>query len=142
MLDYLVAEQITDTDGRDTASSSERSSFRLTVRAVLAPPALQAAAAPVVIAGVVAKGVVAGPAVGGAGLTVVVLSAHYVVGVTQLALVAKVHVLGPLLPDGQPAAGRQPADEVVLVLWVNEGGDGDSFYCVRSDYKRYILKMC
>lgn len=76
---------------------------------------------PLVVAGVVAEGVVAGSAVGGAGLAVVVLVTHHVVGVAQLALVAKVHVLGPLLADGQPAAGRQTADEVVLVLWRNKG---------------------
>lgn len=99
------------------------SASTLTISAVLAPPALLAAAAPVVVAGVVAEGVVAGPAVGGAGLAVVVLVAHHVVGVAQLALVAEVHVLGPFLTDGQPAAGGQPADEVVLVLWRNEGRD-------------------
>lgn len=93
----------------------------LTVGAVLAPPALLTVAVPLVVAGEVSEGVVAGPAVGGAGLAVVVFIAQYVVGVTQLALVAEVHVLGPFLPDCQPAAGRQPADEVVLVVWRKEG---------------------
>lgn len=78
-------------------------------------------AVPLVVAGVVAEGVVAGPAVGGAGLAVVILVAHHVVGVAQLALVAGVHVLGPFVPNGQPTTLRQPADQVVLVLWMNEG---------------------
>lgn len=97
----------------------------LTVRAVITRPALQAVAVPIIVAGVVAEGVVARPAVGGAGLSVVVLVAHNMVGVAELALVAKVHVLGPFLPYVQPAAGRQPAYEVVLVLWMNEGGGGE-----------------
>lgn len=110
--------------------SRTSSLLTLTVRAVLVPPALLAAAVPFVVAGVVAEGVVAGPAVGGAGLTVVVLVAHHMVGVAELALVAKMHVLGPFLPDSQAAAGRQPADEVVLVLCMNEGRDGENFYFV------------
>jgi len=92
----------------------------LTVRAVLALPALQAVTFPLAVAVVVAEGVVAGPAVAGAGLSVVVLAAHHVVGVTQLALVAKVHVLGPFIPNCQLPAGRHPTDEVVLVLWMNK----------------------
>lgn len=69
-----------------------------------------------------AEGVVAGPAVRGAGLAVIVLVAHHVVRVAQLALVAKVHVLGPVVADGQSAPGRQPAHEVVLVFWMSGGG--------------------
>lgn len=92
----------------------------LTLNAVFSLPALQAVALPVIVAGEVSPGVVSGPAVGGAGLSVVVLITHDVVGVAQLALVAKVNVLGPFLPHRQLAAGRQPADEVVLVPWMNE----------------------
>lgn len=111
---------------------STRSLLTLTLSAVLATPALLAAAVPVVVAGVVAEGVVTGPAVGGAGLTMVVLVTHHMVGVAQLTLVAKVHVLGPFLPDSQTAAGCQPADEVVLVLWMNEGRNKEDFIlCVR-----------
>lgn len=110
---------------------------KLTLSAVLAPPALQALAVPLVVAGEVSEGVVAGPAVGGARLAVVELVAHHVVGVTQLALVAKVHVLGPFLTHGQPAAGRQPADEVVLVLWVKRGR---RCYCVCQKRRNNILK--
>lgn len=89
----------------------------LTIRAVLPAPSLQAVTVPLRITGVVSKGVVPGPAVGGTGLAVVVLVANHTVGVTQLALVP---VLGPSLSDCQPALRRQAADEVVLVLWVNE----------------------
>lgn len=89
----------------------------LTVRAVLPRPAVLAAPVALAVAGVVAEGVVAGPAVGGASLAVVVLAADHVVRVAQLALVAEVDVLGPVLPHGQSAAGRQATDEVVLVLW-------------------------
>lgn len=108
----------------------QRSGSELTVAAVFALPAPEAAPIPVIVTGEVAEGVVAGAAVGGAGLAVVVLVAHHMVGITKLTLVAGVHVLGPSLPDGQPAAGRQPADEVVLVLWMNEGrGDDELNIC-------------
>lgn len=60
--------------------------------------------------------VVTGPTVGGARLAVVELVAHHVVRVAQLAVVADVHVLRPLLAHGQLAAGGQAADQVVLVL--------------------------
>lgn len=53
---------------------------------------------------------------GGAGLAVVELVAHHVVRVVELAVVTKVHVLRPLLADGQLAARGQAADQVVLVL--------------------------
>lgn len=94
-------------------------------------------AVPLVVTVVVAERVVAGPAVGGAGLAVVELIAHHVIRVAELALIAKVHVLGPVLPDGQPAARRQPADQVVLVLWTGHDGDGQtkklrSVWCVRA----------
>lgn len=88
----------------------------LTDGAVLAAPSVQAAAAPPLVAGVVAEGVVARPAVGGARLSVVVLVAQHVVRVAELALVPKVHVLGPLISDGEPAPRRQAADQIVLVL--------------------------
>ncbi len=92
----------------------------LTIRAVLAAPALLTAAVPFVVASPVAKGVIAGPAEGGAELAMIVFITHHVVRVAQLALVAEVHILGPIMPHSQPAAGRQPADEVVLALWMNE----------------------
>lgn len=65
-----------------------------------------------------AEGVIAGPAVVGAGHAVVVLVADYVVGVVELALAVQVLAPGPLTPQGQVAAGRRPADEVVLVFWM------------------------
>lgn len=94
---------------------------QLTIRAVLAAPALQALAVPLGVAGEVSEGVVPGPAVGAAGLPVVVLVADHTVGVTELALVPNVHILGPFLSDGQPASGRQSVHKVVLLLWVNKG---------------------
>lgn len=97
----------------------------LTVTAVFSLPALQAVAVPVVVAGEVSPGVVTGSAVSGALFAVVVLIAHDVVGVTQLALVGGVDVLGPLVPDRQFAAGGQTADEVVLVLCMNEQRGGE-----------------
>lgn len=96
----------------------------LTVRAVLAPPALQAESVPVSVTGVVAEGVVAEAAVGGAVLAVVELAADHVVGEPELALVPRVDVLGPLVVNGQLAARGQAADEVVLVLWRKRGDGG------------------
>lgn len=92
------------------------STWTLTDRAVLARPALHALAVAVGVAGVVTQVEVPGPAEGGAGLAVVVLAAHHVVGEAQLALVAKVDVLRPVLAHRQLAVRRQPADQVVLVL--------------------------
>lgn len=98
----------------------------LTDRAVLATPALQAVTVPFDVAGEVSKSVVTGSAVGGTGFAMVVLVAYHTVGVTQLALVPKVLILGPFLSDGQPVSGRQSADEVVLVLWVDEVRSGEN----------------
>lgn len=88
----------------------------LTVSAVLARPALHALAVPLGVAGPVAQGEVPGLTVGGAGLAVVVLLTHHVVGEAQLALAVEVDVLRPVLAHRQRAARRQPADQVVLVL--------------------------
>lgn len=63
-----------------------------------------------------AQRVVPGAAVVRAPLPEVVLVAEDVVGVTQLALLAEVHVLGPVLADRQPPLGGQTADQVVLVV--------------------------
>lgn len=88
----------------------------LTLRAVVSPPALQAEPVALLVAGVVAQRVVPGAAVVGAALPEVELVAEDVVGITQLALLAKVHVLRPVLADGQSPLGGQTADEVVLVV--------------------------
>lgn len=93
-----------------------RDGSELTVSAVLARPALHALAVPLGVAGPVAQGEVPGLTVGGAGLAVVVLLAHHVVGEAQLALAVEVDVLRPVLAHRQRAARRQPADQVVLVL--------------------------
>lgn len=88
----------------------------LTLRAVVSLPALQAEAVALLVAGVVAQGVVPWSAVVRASFPKVVLVAEDVVGVTQLALLPKVHVLGPVLPDGESPLGRQTTHEVVLVV--------------------------
>lgn len=69
-----------------------------------------------------AQRVVSWPAVVGAAVSEVVLVAEDVVGVAQLALLAKVHVLGPVFSDGKSPPGRQAAHEVVLVVCGEEGG--------------------
>lgn len=89
----------------------------LTLRAVVPLPPFQADAVALLVAGVVAQRVVPRPAVLGATVPKVVLVTEDVVGVAQLALLAEVHVLGPVLADGQPPPGRQAAHEVVLVVW-------------------------
>jgi len=88
----------------------------LTLRAVVPLPALQADAVALLVAGVVAQRVIPRPAVLSASVPEVVLVAEDVVGVAQLALLAEVHVLGPVLADGKPPPGRQAAHEVVLVV--------------------------
>lgn len=93
-----------------------RMSLFLTLRAVVSLPALQAESVALLVAGVVTKRVVSGSAVVRASLPEVVLVAEDVVGITQLALLAKVHVLRPVLADCQSPLGRQTADEVVLVV--------------------------
>lgn len=80
--------------------------WTLTVRTVLARPAFHALAVALGIAGPVAQSKVPGLAVGGAGLAVVVLLTHHVVGEAQLALVAKVDILRPVLAHRQRAARR------------------------------------
>lgn len=84
--------------------------------AVIAAPALLTDPFPIAVAAEVSERVVAGSAVVGTRLAVVELVAHHVIGVAQLALVAKVHVLRPVLADGQRAACGQAADQVVLVF--------------------------
>lgn len=84
--------------------------------AVLSGPSLQTDPVPRLVAGVVAEGVVARAAVGRALRPVVVFVTEHVVGVPELALVTEVHVLGPLLSNGESAAGRQAADQIVLVI--------------------------
>lgn len=96
----------------------------LTVGAVLAAPALLTDFVALAVTAEVPQLVVPGPAVGGARLAVVELVAHHVVGVAQLAVVANVHVLRPRRTHGQLAAGGQPAEQVVLVLWGDKGATG------------------
>lgn len=60
--------------------------------------------------------VVPRPAVVSAAVSEVILVAEDVVGVAQLALLAEVHVLGPVLADGQPPPRGQAAHQVVLVV--------------------------
>lgn len=78
----------------------------LTLRAVASLPALQTDAVALLIAGVVAQRVVSRPAVVCAAVAEVVLVAEDVVGVAQLALLPKMHVLGPVLSDGKSSPGR------------------------------------
>lgn len=68
-----------------------------------------------------AQRVVSGTAVVRAAVSEVELVAEDVVGVAQLALLAEVHVLGPVLSDGQPPPGRQAAHQVVLVVCGEKG---------------------
>lgn len=93
----------------------------LTLRAVVSLPALQAYAVSLLVAGVVAQCVVPRSAVVSAAVSKVVVVAEDVVGVPQLALLAKVHVLGPVLTDGKSPPGRQTAHEVVLVVCREKG---------------------
>lgn len=88
----------------------------LTLRAVVSLPALQTDAVALLVTSVVTQRVVPGSAVVRASVPEVVLVAEDVVGITQLALLAKVHVLGPVLADGESPLGRQATDEVVLVV--------------------------
>ncbi len=93
----------------------------LTLRAVVSLPALQADAVALFVAGVVAQRVVSRPAVVSAAVSKVELVAEDVVGVAQLALLAEVHVLGPVLTDGKSPPGRQTAHKVVLVVCRGKG---------------------
>lgn len=68
-----------------------------------------------------AQRVVSRPAVVSTAVSKVVLVAKDVVGVAQLALLAKVHVLGPVLADGQSPPSRQSTHEVVLVVCRGNG---------------------
>lgn len=104
----------------------------LTLRAVVSLPALQTDAVPLLVAGVVAQRVIPWSAVVGAPVPKVVLVAEDVVGVTQLTLLPEVHVLGPVLPNGEPPLGRQTTDQVVLVVWRGEGGARQSSSCKLS----------
>lgn len=88
----------------------------LTLRAVVSLPALQADAVAVLVTGVVTQRVVSWSAVVRASVAKVVLVTEDVIGVTQLALLSKVHVLGPVLADGEPPLGRQATHKVVLVV--------------------------
>lgn len=73
-----------------------------------------------------AEEVVAGPAEGSAGLPVVVLAAHDVEGVAELDLGADVLALGPGRPHRQLLARGLPADQLVLVLWLETRRDGEN----------------
>lgn len=88
----------------------------LTLGAVVSLPALQTDAVPLLVAGVVAQRVVPGPAVVRAAVSEVEVVAEDVEGVAQLALLPEVHVLGPVLADGQPPARGQAAHQVVVVV--------------------------
>ena len=90
--------------------------FLLTFRAVVSLPAVQADAVSLLVAGVVSQRVVPRPAVVSAAVSEVILVTEDVVRVPELALLPKVHVLGPVLPDGQPPPGGQAAHQVVLVV--------------------------
>lgn len=89
---------------------------RLTLRTVVPLPAVQADADALLVAGVVPQRVVPRPAVVRAAVSKVELVTEDVVGVAQLALLPEVHILGPVLADGQPPPGRQTAHEVVLIV--------------------------
>lgn len=88
----------------------------LTLRAVVSLPALQTDAVALLITGVVAQRVVSWSAVVRASVPKVKLVTEDVIGVTQLALLAKVHILGPVLTDGESPLGRQTTHKVVLVV--------------------------
>lgn len=79
----------------------------LTFRAVVSFPALQTDAVSLVVAGVVSERVVPRPTVICAAISEVILVAEDVVGVAQLALLAEVHVLGPVLANGQSSPRGQ-----------------------------------
>lgn len=80
------------------------------IGAVFPAPAAEALSGALLVAGVVSESVIAGAAVGGAGFSVVKLAAHYVVGKAQLAPIAIVDVLGPLLSDAEAAVSGQAHD--------------------------------
>lgn len=96
--------------------TSSHQSWTLTLRAVVSFPALQADAVALLVAGVVAQRVIPRPAVVSAAVSKVVLVTEDVVGVAQLALFSKVHVLRPVFSNGKSPSGRQTAHEVVLVV--------------------------
>lgn len=87
-----------------------------TLRAVVSLPALQTNSVALLITGVVTQRVVSWSAVFRASVPKVVLVTEDMVGITQLALLAKMHVLGPVLADGESPLGRQTTDEIVLVV--------------------------
>lgn len=88
----------------------------LTLRAVVSLPALQTDAVALLITGVVAQRVVSWSAIVRASVPKVKLVTEDVIGVTQLALLAEVHILGPVLTDGESPLGRQTTHKVVLVV--------------------------
>lgn len=88
----------------------------LTLRAVVSLPALQTDAVALLITGVVTQRVVSWSAVVRASVPEVKLVTEDVIGVTQLALLAKVHILGPVLTDGESPLSRQTTHKVVLVV--------------------------
>lgn len=75
----------------------------LTFFAVFAFPARQAGQLPVAVAGVVAEAVVPGRALLGAALSVVALVADEAVGISELRLLRRQCVLGPVGPNSQLA---------------------------------------
>lgn len=93
----------------------------LTLRAVVSLPALQADAVALLVAGVVAQRVVPRPAVVSAAVSKIIFITEDVVGIAQLALLAKVHILGPVLADGKSPPGRQTTHKVVLVVCREKG---------------------
>ena len=102
---------------QDMSALLEGTPKALTLRAVVSLPALQADAVALLVAGVVTQRVVPRSAVICAAVSEVVLVAEDVVRVAQLALLAEVHVLGPV-PPRWPVSSWSP------------GGSRDCFGCL------------
>ncbi|TNN76674.1 hypothetical protein EYF80_013126 [Liparis tanakae] len=91
------------------AAALPRLAARPVEAARVADALLAGGALPAHAARVVAQRVIPRPAVLGTSVSEVVLVAEDVVGVAQLALLAEVHVLGPVFSDGKPPPSRQAA---------------------------------
>lgn len=111
-----------------------------TFRAVVSLPAFQADAVALLVAGVVAQRVVSRPAVVSTAVSKVVLITEDVIGVAQLTLLAKVHVLGPVLADSQSPPGRQATHEVVLVVCRRKERFCSNF--IKPDTKSFLAINC
>lgn len=98
-------------------SKRQQHSKTLTFCAIVAFPSRQANSVTSGVTVEVAECVVPWAAEIRAFLAVVEFIAHNTIRKAQLALLSDMHVLGPVLADGESSFGGQTADHVVDVLW-------------------------